>query len=95
MTVRTEVTDGVALVTLDRPERHNAVDLATAVELADTWRAFRFDDTVRAAVLTGAGGRAFCTGIDRSVDVPQPSSPTPSTTRCSTSARRPTTCGSR
>ncbi|MGW2411585.1 enoyl-CoA hydratase/isomerase family protein [Streptomyces tubercidicus] len=75
MTVRTEVTDGVALVTLDRPERHNAVDLATAAELADTWRAFRFDDTVRAAVLTGAGGRAFCTGIDRSADVPQPSSP--------------------
>ncbi|MEU8782240.1 enoyl-CoA hydratase/isomerase family protein [Streptomyces sp. NPDC048637] len=75
MTVRTEIEDGVALVTLDRPERHNAVDLDTAAELADTWRAFRFDDTVRAAVLTGAGGRAFCTGIDRSADVPQPSSP--------------------
>ncbi|WDT55823.1 enoyl-CoA hydratase/isomerase family protein [Streptomyces sp. G7(2002)] len=75
MTVRTEIEDGVALVTLDRPERHNAVDLATAAELADTWRAFRFDDTVRAVVLTGTGGRAFCTGIDRSVNVPQPSSP--------------------
>ncbi|MFI0710829.1 enoyl-CoA hydratase/isomerase family protein [Streptomyces inhibens] len=75
MTLRTEIKDGVALVTLDRPERHNAVDLATADELAATWRAFRFDDAVRAAVVTGAGGRAFCTGIDRSADVPQPSSP--------------------
>ncbi|MFF4604312.1 enoyl-CoA hydratase/isomerase family protein [Streptomyces sp. NPDC001339] len=75
MTVRTEITDGVALVTLDRPERHNAIDLDTAAELAATWRAFRFDDSVRAAVITGAGGRAFCTGIDRSADVPQPPSP--------------------
>ncbi|TJZ52071.1 enoyl-CoA hydratase/isomerase family protein [Streptomyces piniterrae] len=75
MTVRTEIADGVALVTLDRPERHNAVDLDTAAELAAAWQAFRFDDTVRAAVVTGAGGRAFCTGIDRSVHVPQPASP--------------------
>ncbi|WP_328547244.1 enoyl-CoA hydratase/isomerase family protein [Streptomyces platensis] len=75
MTVRTESADGVALITLDRPERHNAIDLATADELASIWRELRFDDAVRAAVLTGAGGRAFCTGIDRSVDVPQPSSP--------------------
>ncbi|MES9593350.1 MULTISPECIES: enoyl-CoA hydratase-related protein [unclassified Streptomyces] len=77
MALRTE-TDrgtGVALVTLDRPEKHNAIDLATAAELAATWRAFRFDDGVRAVVLTGAGGRAFCTGIDRGVDVPQPASP--------------------
>ena len=66
---------GVALVTLDRPEKLNAVDLETAGELAAAWRAFRYDDEVRAAVVTGAGGRAFCTGIDRSVRVPQPSSP--------------------
>ncbi|MFE9485774.1 enoyl-CoA hydratase/isomerase family protein [Streptomyces sp. NPDC006641] len=77
MALRTE-TDretGVALVTLDRPEKHNAIDLATAAELAAAWRSFRFDDGVRAVVLTGAGGRAFCTGIDRGVDVPQPASP--------------------
>ncbi|MEU7485616.1 enoyl-CoA hydratase/isomerase family protein [Streptomyces sp. NPDC042319] len=77
MTVRidTRAGAGVALVTLDRPDRHNAIDLETAGELADAWRAFRFDGTVRAAVVTGAGGRAFCTGIDRSVSVPQPPSP--------------------
>ncbi|MFE9434290.1 enoyl-CoA hydratase/isomerase family protein [Streptomyces sp. NPDC006640] len=66
---------GVAVLTLDRPHRLNAIDLAMAAELADTWRAFRFDDTVRAVVVTGAGPRAFCTGIDRDAQVPQPSSP--------------------
>ncbi|WP_367322433.1 enoyl-CoA hydratase/isomerase family protein [Streptomyces sp. HUAS ZL42] len=66
---------GVAVVTLDRPARLNAVDLETARELADTWRGLRFDDSVRAVVLTGAGERAFCTGLDRDVVVPQPNSP--------------------
>lgn len=66
---------GVALLTLDRPEKHNAIDLATAAELSAAWRALRYDDEMRAAVVTGAGGRAFCTGVDRGVDVPQPSSP--------------------
>ncbi|MER5276077.1 enoyl-CoA hydratase/isomerase family protein [Streptomyces sp. NPDC002809] len=77
MALRTETDKetGVALLTLDRPEKHNAIDLATAAELTAAWRAFRFDDEVRAVVVTGAGGRAFCTGIDRGADVPQPSSP--------------------
>ncbi|MGW7416396.1 enoyl-CoA hydratase/isomerase family protein [Streptomyces sp. NPDC054863] len=77
MSVRVERDEktGVAVVTLDRPERLNAIDLATAAQLADVWRDFRFDDAVRAIVLTGAGAKAFCTGIDRATDVPQPSSP--------------------
>ncbi|GGV43671.1 enoyl-CoA hydratase/isomerase family protein [Streptomyces spectabilis] len=66
---------GVAVVTLDRPARHNAIDLPMAAELASAWRQLRYDDTVRAVVLTGAGDRAFCTGIDRGAEVPQPSSP--------------------
>lgn len=66
---------GVAVVTLNRPGRLNALDLATAAELSEAWRAFRFDDSVRALVLTGAGERAFCTGIDRDTEVPQPDSP--------------------
>ncbi|MGV9450239.1 enoyl-CoA hydratase/isomerase family protein [Streptomyces sp. NPDC003635] len=66
---------GVAVVTLNRPDRLNALDLATAAELSEAWRAFRFDDSVRALVLTGAGERAFCTGIDRDAEVPQPHSP--------------------
>ncbi|WP_353944025.1 enoyl-CoA hydratase/isomerase family protein [Streptomyces sp. HUAS MG91] len=66
---------GVAVVTLDRPHRHNALDQETITELRTAWREFRHDDTVRAVVLTGAGDRAFCTGIDRGLDVPQPPSP--------------------
>ncbi|MET9496670.1 enoyl-CoA hydratase/isomerase family protein [Streptomyces sp. NPDC006552] len=77
MTLRTETDTaaGVAVVTLDRPHRHNAIDAPTARELAAAWREFRFDDRVRAIVLTGAGDRAFCTGVDRATDVPQPDSP--------------------
>ncbi|MEU9190619.1 enoyl-CoA hydratase/isomerase family protein [Streptomyces sp. NPDC048484] len=66
---------GVALVTLDRPERLNAIDLDTAAQLSAAWRDFRFDDSVRAVVLTGAGERAFSTGLDRGAEVPQPDSP--------------------
>ncbi|MEV7071324.1 enoyl-CoA hydratase/isomerase family protein [Streptomyces sp. NPDC093990] len=65
----------VAVVTLDRPHRLNAIDLAMRDELAACWQALRFDDSVRAVVLTGAGERAFCTGLDRDVEVPQPNSP--------------------
>ncbi len=61
--------DGVAVVTLNRPERHNAFDAVMCDELAALWRVVRADDSVRAVVLTGAGDKAFCTGIDRE-DVP-------------------------
>ncbi|MFE7858802.1 enoyl-CoA hydratase/isomerase family protein [Streptomyces sp. NPDC057403] len=66
---------GVAVVTLDRPGRLNAIDLTMRDELRQVWRELRFDDAVRAVVLTGAGERAFCTGLDRDAVVPQPSSP--------------------
>ncbi|MGV9244403.1 enoyl-CoA hydratase/isomerase family protein [Streptomyces sp. NPDC003710] len=66
---------GVAVVTLDRPAKLNAIDTAMAGELRSCWGRLRFDDSVRAVVLTGAGERAFCTGIDRDTRVPQPRSP--------------------
>ncbi|MER7462834.1 enoyl-CoA hydratase/isomerase family protein [Streptomyces sp. NPDC097981] len=77
MTVRVErdKASGVAVVTLDRERKHNAIDLATAAELAEVWREFRHAQDVRAVVLTGAGPAAFCTGVDRGVSVPQPASP--------------------
>ncbi|MEW2136885.1 enoyl-CoA hydratase/isomerase family protein [Streptomyces sp. NPDC005409] len=77
MTLRVERDEesGVAVVTLDRESRHNAIDLETARELSAVWREFRFDEEVRAVVLTGSGAAAFCTGIDRGVEVPQPASP--------------------
>src|SRR5688572_28166082 len=70
-----EVDGAVAWVTLNRPDRHNALDEPLATSLRATWRDLRVDDSVRAVVLTGAGEQAFCTGIDRDWSVPQPSSP--------------------
>jgi enoyl-CoA hydratase len=53
----------VTVVTIDRPERRNAVDEAAAAALADAFRSFDRDPGAAVAVLTGAGG-AFCAGAD-------------------------------
>ena len=60
-----EESDGVAWVTLDRPEVYNAFNAVMQRELRTLWRALRRHDDVRVVVLTGAGDKAFCTGIDR------------------------------
>src|SRR6266545_8036363 len=60
-----EEVDGVAWVTLNRPDVHNAFNVRMQRELRDVWTGMRRNDDVRVAVLTGAGERAFCTGIDR------------------------------
>ncbi|MGZ8765732.1 MAG: enoyl-CoA hydratase/isomerase family protein [Acidimicrobiia bacterium] len=57
--------DGVAFVTLNRPERLNAFNSLMQRELKALWRGLRRHDAVRCIVLTGAGEKAFCTGIDR------------------------------
>lgn len=62
--VRYDKKDGVAFVTLDRPEVLNAMDSATHRELAEVWDDVEADRAVRVAVLTGAGGRAFSVGQD-------------------------------
>ena len=56
--------DGVAWVSLNRPDVRNAINQQMQDELADVWTGFRSDDDVRCVVLTGEG-KAFCTGIDR------------------------------
>ncbi len=61
-----EELEGVAWVTLNRPEVHNAFNKKMQTELHELWRGLRRNDDVRAVVLTGAGDEAFCTGIDRS-----------------------------
>ena len=63
MTVHVERDGPVTTVTLDRPERRNAVDGPTARALADAFRAFEADDEAAVAVLHGAGG-TFCAGAD-------------------------------
>ena len=64
-TIRYEAADGVATITLDRPEAYNAFTTVMCDEMAAVWAHVREADDVRAVVLTAAGDKAFCTGIDR------------------------------
>ncbi|HWM11164.1 MAG TPA: crotonase/enoyl-CoA hydratase family protein [Solirubrobacteraceae bacterium] len=62
--VRYERLGAAAVVTIDRPERRNAVDGATATELLAAYERFAADADARVMVLTGAGEQAFCAGAD-------------------------------
>ena len=64
MPVAVEQTDGVAVVTVDRQDALNALDVATLTELRDRLRELADDETTRAVVLTGAGEKAFVAGAD-------------------------------
>lgn len=57
--------NGVAWVTLNRPAVLNSFNTTMLSELRSIWQGLRSTQTVRCIVLTGAGDRAFCTGIDR------------------------------
>ena len=63
-TILVSKADGVAWVTLNRPEVRNAINLRMQEELAQVWHDFRYDDDVRCVILAGEGDH-FCTGIDR------------------------------
>lgn len=54
----------VTVITINRPERMNAIGPQTHQELVDAWARFRDDDTALVGVLTGAGDKAFCAGGD-------------------------------
>jgi enoyl-CoA hydratase/carnithine racemase len=56
--------DGVARLTLNRPERRNALSWSLIAELRDALAAAKADESVRVVVLTGAGDKAFCAGAD-------------------------------
>ncbi len=62
-TLRFEITDGVAEITLNRPDAYNTLNLAMVRELYDAVRRCDDDSSVRAVLLTGAG-KAFCGGGD-------------------------------
>lgn len=64
-TVRFEVKDRKAYLTLNRPDRYNAFNHQMQLELREVWERCKVDKDVRVVVLTGAGDKAFCTGIDR------------------------------
>src|SRR4029077_9996789 len=61
VTLRRE--DGIAVLTLNRPDRLNAIDPTMGRDLLTAWQMIDADDDVRVVIVTGAG-RGFCTGLD-------------------------------
>jgi enoyl-CoA hydratase len=62
--IQVEREDAVAIVTIDRQEALNALDVATLTELRDRLRELADDDAARVVILTGAGEKAFVAGAD-------------------------------
>lgn len=68
--VRLERHGGIGLITMDRPEKLNALTLAMYDQLGDAFTEVRDDPRIGVAVLTGAGDRAFCVGADLRESIP-------------------------
>lgn len=64
MSIDFELVDGVAAITINRPERRNALDAEHYEALSNSWVRIRDNPEIRAAIITGAGDRAFCAGAD-------------------------------
>jgi enoyl-CoA hydratase/carnithine racemase len=64
MAIDLERVDGTAIVTVNRPEAMNALDVEHAETLRDTLAELAADETARVVVLTGAGEKAFIAGAD-------------------------------
>ena len=62
--VRYEAQDGIAMLTLDRPDVLNAMNNAMRAQLLEIFTRLRTDDAIKVVVVTGAGDRAFCAGAD-------------------------------
>ena len=62
--VRLDRDGALAVITIDRPEKLNALTLAMYEQLGDAFAEVRDDPRIGAAILTGAGERAFCVGAD-------------------------------
>ena len=64
MSIDFELNDGIALITINRPERLNAMDDEHYKGLSQAWQRVRDDGEVRVAIVTGAGEKSFSTGAD-------------------------------
>jgi enoyl-CoA hydratase len=76
--LRYERAGAAAVITIDRPERRNAIDADAAAGFREGLREFEADEEARVLVLTGAGGVAFCAGADlkaMNLDVAHPDGP--------------------
>jgi enoyl-CoA hydratase/carnithine racemase len=72
MAIDFTVDDGVALVTINRPEVHNAMDHEHYRLLSEAWIQVRDDSNVKVAIVTGAGEKSFCAGADLRSHLTQP-----------------------
>lgn len=72
MAIEFAIDDGVALITMNRPERMNALDAEHYRLLSEAWVRVRDDGDIRVAIVTGAGERAFTVGADLKSYVTQP-----------------------
>src|SRR5918995_2240059 len=70
MPIDYEVSDGIAEVRINRPEKLNSLTLDMYRELGDAFLEARDDDRVEVLVLTGAGERSFCVGADLTESIP-------------------------
>ncbi len=66
-TILYEKSEGIATITLNRPEKLNALNWVMNEELRQAWEDVKQDSGVMVAIVTGTGERALCTGIDVSV----------------------------
>src|SRR5947208_16909064 len=64
MSIDVELTDGIATITINRPERMNAMDAEHYKGLSQAWMRVRDDTAIRVAIITGAGEKAFSAGAD-------------------------------
>jgi enoyl-CoA hydratase/carnithine racemase len=72
MSIDFEVGGGVATITINRPERMNAMDAEHYALLSRAWRRVRDDGEIRVAIVTGAGDRSFTAGADLKSHIPAP-----------------------
>ena len=59
-----DVTDSVGIITINIPERYNPIDIDVEMEILDAFREVEENDAIKAALITGAGDKAFSAGAD-------------------------------
>lgn len=70
MAVDIEIDDGIATITLNRPEVMNAYDAQMRYQIYELWERIRVDTNINVIIITGAGDKAFCTGSDLKNSMP-------------------------
>lgn len=70
MSLLYEKKGAIAYLTINRPKSHNAVSPQTILDMLEAWKDYRSDDECRCAIITGAGDRSFCSGMDLGITIP-------------------------